>query len=182
LTPIFNHLIFALGPITGLSLPGSGRNSVGAKSPLTAAFGEPEVGGYINDLSHAAGRCGLGAVMGSKKLKAIAARGKNAPEMFDPEKVKGIAKWMVDNYKNVVPMWEGGTCRVTEAFNLVGNLPTQNFTLGFFEGGEKISGEALHEAFEKGMHGCFACPVNCKTKMQTEIPMEERSGLWRPGI
>ncbi|MBW2154879.1 MAG: aldehyde ferredoxin oxidoreductase family protein [Deltaproteobacteria bacterium] len=244
-----NRLIFALGPITGLPLPGSGRNSVGAKSPLTGAFGESEVGGYwgaelkragfdalifegvspkpvylwvhdgelelrdaeglwglevaqtedaireelgdkrirtaiigpggerlisyaciINDLSHAAGRCGLGAVMGSKKLKAVAARGKNTPEMADPEIVKRVSKWMAENYKDVVPMWEGGTCRVTEPFNLAGNLPTKNFTLGFFEGAEKISGEAFHKAFGKGMHGCYACPVNCKTMMQIETP------------
>src|SRR3972149_7352528 len=41
-----NKLIFALGPLTGMPLPGSGRNSVGAKSPLTGAYGESEAGGY----------------------------------------------------------------------------------------------------------------------------------------
>jgi aldehyde:ferredoxin oxidoreductase len=42
-----NRLIFALGPITGMPMPGSGRNSVGAKSPLTGGFGEAEAGGFF---------------------------------------------------------------------------------------------------------------------------------------
>ena len=244
-----NRLIFALGPLTGLPMPGSGRNSIGAKSPLTGGFGESEVGGFwgaelkragfdalifqgispkpvylyahngelelrdaenywgleiketqdaiqselglkklraavigpagenlvsfacvINDLSHAAGRCGMGAVMGSKKLKAIVAYGSKTPQMADPETIRKISRWMSTHYKDIVPMWEMGTAGVTETFNLAGNLPTKNFTLGYFEGGEKISGEAFRAKHGVGMHGCYACPVRCKNNMKVDMP------------
>ncbi len=254
-----NPLIFALGPITGMPLPGSGRNSIGAKSPLTGAFGESEVGGFwgaeikragfdalifegisprpvylwvhdgelelrdaekywglevaetqeairselgakkirsavigpagenlvsfaciVNDLSHVAGRCGMGAVMGSKKLKAIVAHGSRTPQMADPETVRKISRWMSTHYKELVPMWDLGTCRATELFNLAGNLPTKNFTIGYFEDGEKISGKAFHEAYGVGMHGCYACPVRCKSNMKVESPWQANPAYGGP--
>jgi len=254
-----NKLIFALGPVTGMPLPGSGRNSIGAKSPLTGAFGESEVGGFwgaevkragfdalifegispkpvylwvhngelelrdaenywgleiaeaqdaiqselgikklraavigpagenlvsfaciINDLSHAAGRCGMGAVMGSKKLKAVVAHGSKTPQMADPETIRKLSRYMSTNYKQIVPMWELGTAGVTETFNLAGNLPTKNFTLGYFEGGEKISGEAFRDKHGVGMHGCYACPVRCKNNMKVDTPWKVDSEYGGP--
>ena len=246
-----NTLVFALGPLTGVPVPGSGRNSVGAKSPITGAFGESEVGGYwgaelkragfdtlifhgisatpvylwvkngklelrdakhlwnrevaetqqrirselgdrnirtatigiagenlvsyaciINDLAHAAGRCGLGAVMGSKRLKCIAVRGSQTPDLADKTAVKDISMWMVQNYKKVTPFWDLGTCRMTSIFNGAGNLPTRNFSLGEFENIANISGDAFHAAYGKGMRGCYSCPVKCKTVMQGDRKWE----------
>ncbi|MCX5915730.1 MAG: aldehyde ferredoxin oxidoreductase, partial [Deltaproteobacteria bacterium] len=183
-----NKLIFALGPITGMPIPGSGRNSVGAKSPLTGGFGEAEAGGFfgaelkkagydaiivegtaksplylwikdgkaelrdarhlwgreiretqqeirkelqdplirtaaigpggenlvrfaciLNDITHAAGRTGMGAVMGSKKLKAIAVRGGTLPPMADEKGVRDLTRWMAQNFKKETGFWKAGT-------------------------------------------------------------------------
>src|SRR5215204_4485893 len=168
-----NILVFAPGVLTGSAVPGAGRHSVGAKSPLTGAFGEAEAGGFwgaelkragwdgivvhgvstspvylwinegevefrdashlwgkvtgdveeaileevgdarakvaqigpagenlvkfaniMNDLNEAAGRTGLGAVMGSKQLKAIAVRGKTPVKIADQPALLGVAKWV----------------------------------------------------------------------------------------
>ncbi|MFC1915741.1 aldehyde ferredoxin oxidoreductase N-terminal domain-containing protein, partial [Chloroflexota bacterium] len=171
-----NKLIFAAGPLTGVPAGGCGRHSVGAKSPLTGAFGEADAGGYwgaelkmagfdaiiiegkaekpvylfiqngeaqikdarhlwgmkalecqqaiheelgdsqikvaligpagenrvrfacvMNDLDAAAGRTGMGAVMGAKNLKAVACRGQQRVSLADEATVKEIARWIRDN-------------------------------------------------------------------------------------
>ena len=169
-----NPVVFATGVASGTPIPGSGRHAVGAKSPLTGAFGEADVGGFwsaelkragfdavvvtgasdkpvylwindeeveirdagslwgketaevqaairaehgddkirviqcgvagenlvrfacvISDVNRAAGRTGLGAVMGSKKLRAVAVRGTGNVEIADPEGVKEIVDYVV---------------------------------------------------------------------------------------
>ena len=171
-----NRLVFALGTLTGHSFVGSGRNSVGCKSPLTGTYGEAEAGGFwgaelkragfeavivqgtsprpvylwikdgkaeirdaghiwgmetaaaqeavreelgddrvrtsvigpageklvrfacvSNDITHVAGRTGMGAVMGAKRLKAIAVRGSRVPEVADKENLRALNRWMLQN-------------------------------------------------------------------------------------
>jgi aldehyde:ferredoxin oxidoreductase len=176
-----NRLVFACGPLTGAPLAGSGRNAIGALSPLTGAMGEADVGGFwgaelkaagfdaivvhghaaspvylwvhdgeaelrdashlwgqenkethtaireelgddrirvalcgpageklvrfaavVADLKHVAGRTGLGAVMGSKNLKAIAVRGKERPPLADRAQVAELARWLRDNLHDLM--------------------------------------------------------------------------------
>ena len=183
-----NRLVFALGTLTGHPFVGSGRNSVGCKSPLSGGYGESEAGGFwgaelkragfeaiviegispkpvylsikdgkaeirdadhlwgletadteaaiqeelgdkrirtavigpagekrvrfaciLNDITHAAGRTGMGAVMGSKRLKAIAVRGSRLPEVADKEKLRALNRWMHQNYKEISKHWRYGT-------------------------------------------------------------------------
>jgi aldehyde:ferredoxin oxidoreductase len=117
----------------------------------------------INDLRHAAGRSGIGAVMGSKKLKAVAARAKGRVEVADPEKVRELSRWMVENWKK--DAWglhdtgtDGGLLDLHEA----GQLPTRNFQDGQFEGAAKITGSTLRDTVLTGREGCYACPIRCK--------------------
>jgi len=199
-----NKLIFALGPVTGVPLPGSGRHCVGAKSPLTNGYAKSESGGFwgaelkhagydaiivegraakpvylwihdgeasikdashlwgknaketqdairdehedkqirvavigpggenlvrfaciMNDLKDAAGRGGMGAVMGSKNLKAIAVRGHKGPEVADPERIKELRQWVLAHRE----LWASfaeygtGTPAMMEAGMTEGNLP-----------------------------------------------------------
>ncbi len=246
-----NKLIFATGAINGAPVAGSGRNSVGAKSPLTNGYGDAEVGGYwgaelkhagydaiiiegksespvylwiqdskveirdakhlwgkttgecqrliheelndkgirvaqigpagenlvryacvVNDLSHVGGRTGMGAVMGSKKLKAVAVRGHQKVELADADAVSSLAKWVVDNYK--VQKWSAqlndkGTASVLKGLNNAGGLPTYNFQQGSFSGVDKISAEAL-DSIRVGRGGCFACPIHCKPRVAVGEP------------
>ncbi len=245
-----NQLIFSLGPVTGHPFIGSGRNSIGAKSPLTGAYGETEVGGYwgvelkkagydgivlegkspepvyvwidngkveirdarkiwgmdivhtsdtiqkelgnpririsaigpagenlvrfaciANDVCHVGGRTGMGAVMGSKKLKAIAVRGGKAPEMAEPERILELSRWMGKNYKKLSRHWEYGTGSIMDYYEASGNLPIKNFNGGKFPGVEKISPQFMFKSgYVKKMENCYGCPIRCKRMVGIDNP------------
>jgi len=245
-----NKLIFATGPVTGVPISGSGRNSVGAKSPLTGGYGEAEVGGYwgaelkragfdaiifegrasspvylwvtdgkaeirdadhlwgkdtgealktireesgerfarfagigiggenlvryaciINDLKDAAGRTGLGAVMGSKRLKAIAVRGHGSVDIVDKNVLLALNKKIVTEFpgftKNVHDFGTGATMT---KYAQNGNLPTRNFRDGNFENPEGISAQTIKKTISVGMDSCWACGVRCKKVVKLEEP------------
>ncbi len=127
----------------------------------------------INDLKHAAGRTGMGAVMGSKNLKAIAARGHSSPGLADPDTVKEMAKWMAANHRNIAPTLSTiGTVPGMVGNNLAGNIPTCNFRDGYFEEMESICAETVRDTIRIGMEGCYACPIRCKKVVRTEAPFE----------
>ena len=123
----------------------------------------------INDLKDSAGRGGMGAVMGSKNLKAIAVRGHHPPEMADREQVAALRRWFVDDWEAAGrPMFELGTAGGLSSFNETGNLPTFNFREGQFAGAGHISGEAMRDTILIDRDACFACPVRCKRVVRTE--------------
>ncbi|MFX0025055.1 MAG: aldehyde ferredoxin oxidoreductase family protein [Candidatus Hermodarchaeota archaeon] len=237
-----NKLIFANGPLTGTSIPCTGRNSIGAKSPLTGGFGESEVGGYwgaelkhagfdavivegkaskpiylfiqdeevdirdashlwgkstgetqkniirelddkyirvacigvaaenlvkyaciINDYRNAAGRTGMGAVMGSKNLKAIAVRGHNKPKVNNKEKMRTILKESYETFKGYSELFAFGTGgNLMEKFASSGNLPTRNFRDGDFKYAKQIDPAIVAEKINLGRDTCYACPIRCK--------------------
>jgi len=238
-----NKLIFATGPLTGYAIPGTGRNSVGAKSPLTGGFGEAEVGGHwgaelkhagcdaiiiegkaknpvylwisdgeaeikdashlwgkitgetealikeelgdkfirvaqigpggenlvryaciINDLRNAAGRSGMGAVMGSKKLKAIAVRGHKRLDVSNKENLRAKIREFNDvAYKPVSGYFKYGTgYGIMEQFASTGNLPTQNFRDGNFKYAKDLDPGVMKEEIGLKMEACYACSLRCK--------------------
>jgi len=243
-----NVLVFSTGVVTGAPVGGSGRHSVGAKSPLTGAYGDAEVGGYwgaevkragidavivhgvsdhpvylwihdgeaelrdatalwgkttgkvqqlirdelgdgrvrviqagpagerlvryacvISDVNHAAGRTGLGAVMGSKRLKAIAVRGSQRLKMAHPDRLREIAKWLSDNVETLSGgLQDTGTAEAVMYQNVTNSLPTRNFQSGEFEGAERISGETMRDTILVDRATCYACPVRCKRVVQVE--------------
>lgn len=243
-----NKLIFATGILTGAPFSGSGRNSVGAKSPLTGAYGDAEVGGYwgaelkhagldaiavegkakapvflwvhdgqteirdakhlwgketgksqelirqelgdqtirtaqigpageklvryacvINDLKHSAGRTGMGAVMGSKNLKAIAAKGRERVRVARPEKIRKMTTWFNENMPKLIPaIHTYGTGAAIDAFAASGNLPYHNFRDGDFPNPDGISAKTVKDTVSVGMETCFACTVRCKKVVKIE--------------
>jgi len=245
-----NKLVFSLGPITGAPVSGSGRNSVGAKSPLTGGYGEGDVGGFfgaelkhagydvvvfdgraetpvylwvhdgeaelrdarhlwgkntleseetiraelgdarirtaqigpagenmvrfacvINDLSHAAGRCGMGAVMGSKNLKAVAVRGHRSPEWAHPEIIQARARWVAENWKELLGRLNDlGTPGGVPNLSASGGLPTRNFQTGVFEHAADISGETMRNTILVDRGNCYACVVHCKRAVKVDAP------------
>ena len=248
-----NVLIMAPGVISGAPFSGSGRNAVGAKSPLTGGYGEADVGGYwgaelkhagfdaaiftgaaekpvwlwihdgeaeirdasglwglqiaecedkmkeetgepqaktaligpsgenlsrlacvMNDLNHAAGRCGLGAVMGSKNLKGVAVRGHNPPKLADPERVRELAQTLVARIPQEAQGFSDyGTGAGMDAGAATGNLPTRNFRDGSFEEEARmIDAIAIKEQYRVGMGTCYACAVRCKKEVALTDPYE----------
>ncbi|MBS3737033.1 aldehyde ferredoxin oxidoreductase family protein [Candidatus Bipolaricaulota bacterium] len=132
----------------------------------------------INDLGRAAGRPGFGAVMGSKKLKAIAVRGNNNKDYYDREKFSEVRK----NFARELMDEEGqgfgkyGTPGGVLGLNETGILPTENFRRGEFEGAERISGETLYEELITERDTCAGCPVRCKRVVNAEFSGEKVSG------
>jgi aldehyde:ferredoxin oxidoreductase len=125
----------------------------------------------LNDLKHANGRTGLGAVMGSKNLKAIAVRGKKKMEVADEESVKRLIKWVKDTYEEpYFSLGNLGTARITGMLSEQGILPTLNFREGSFEGAEAISGETMSKTILVRRGTCYGCFVRCKREVQVTEP------------
>lgn len=127
----------------------------------------------VNDLTHVNGRTGMGAVMGSKNLKAIAVRGNNNLEFKDKEKLLSYAKEFAQNYTKS-PDCAGlnalGTSQYVMGQNLSGALPTFNFKEGVFSGAEQISGEKMHDTVWIKQEGCYACSLRCKMVVKADKP------------
>lgn len=235
-----NLLIFATGPVNGLTLSGAAKFCAVFKSPLTEIWGESQCGGYfapqlkfagydatiiqgrsekpvylvIEDekvkvwdaahlwgkgtfeteeiikrdhgkkfqvlsigpagenlvryacISHAGGRqfgrCGAGAVMGSKRLKAVAVKGSGTMEIAKPEKLDDFRKELNDKIKErLKSLTECGTPAIMALTNTTGTLPTRNWREGEFEGFEKINAESMKRKLVKRSKACYACTVAC---------------------
>lgn len=131
----------------------------------------------INDLKHSAGRSGMGAVMGSKKMKAVAVRGHENVEVADPEKIRAMAREMSDRMK-AKPKgaggvdWGLGTGAWMTAHVLSGNLPTRNFRDGLFPNPESISAQTIRDTVGVKIESCYACPMPCKKVVKLSEPWE----------
>jgi len=243
-----NVLVFAPGVLTGAPVPGAGRHSVGAKSPLTGGFGESESGGFwgaelkragwdgivvhgvsatpvylwinegrvefrdathlwgkitgevqdtvlaelgdprarvaqigpagenlvrfaviANELNEVAGRTGMGAVMGSKRLKAIVVRGKTPVKLADAKGLNAVAKWVSSTMEqNHRAFHEFGTGAAMQGKNLEGGMPTLNYRLGAFEHVAKVDAIAVRDQMRVKMEACYACSVRCKKVVHIE--------------
>ncbi len=118
-----------------------------------------------NDLSHFYGRTGLGAVMGSKKLKAIVVRGTSKTHLADPNKLKEVRTKFnrsVSTHPALIAHQRLGTAKGVTPLSAAGILPTHNFRGGSFDGAESISGEKMEETILKKNDTCFGCAVRCK--------------------
>lgn len=134
----------------------------------------------INDKHRAAGRSGVGAVMGSKNLKAVAVKGSGSVGIWDKE---AFRKATLDGFQKVkanpvtstgLPTY--GTAVLVNVINQHGLFPTRNFQEGVFEGAEKISGESMAEQILIRNRACFACPIACGRVTKTTHPKYEYSG------
>jgi aldehyde:ferredoxin oxidoreductase len=124
-----------------------------------------------NDLEHYNGRTGMGAVMGSKNLKAVVARGKKKPEMADPERVKALRKEVNGRFKAHAPsvsLSTAGTTALIKGLNDTGILPTHNFRDGTFKGADKIDADAYHSTIFESAGSCYSCAVRCKRRVSLE--------------
>ncbi|MGI6224952.1 MAG: aldehyde ferredoxin oxidoreductase family protein [Peptococcales bacterium] len=128
----------------------------------------------LNELGHANGRTGLGAVMGSKNLKAIVVKGNQRPQFYNKEKVKELAQYMAKEAKTnplSKSLYELGTGGSIPGKNTSGMLPTSNFSEGEFAGFENISGLTMKNKIQVGVKGCWACPIRCKRVVQVDTPL-----------
>jgi len=113
--------------------------------------------------ARAAGRCGLGAVMGSKNLKAIVARGDKEVTVADPKSLSELTKELGPVIlKNTRRLAEYGTSQVVTPAEELGDLPVRNWKKGRWqEGAEKLSGVTMARTILKSRYFCGACIVGC---------------------
>jgi aldehyde:ferredoxin oxidoreductase len=124
----------------------------------------------VNELHHFNGRTGMGAVMGSKNLRAIAVRGTDEVPMYDKEKAEEIVRWFREDYYKPQPgdMHDLGTSRIVKDLSDGGILPTRNFREGSFEGAEEISGKRMKDTILIRRGTCYGCPIACKRVVKVD--------------
>ena len=129
----------------------------------------------MNGLKDAAGRTGLGAVMGSKNLKAVAARGTQRLRGRHPDDLREMARRAAKEVKEgsrAGGLHEFGTGANLGLMVEVGNLPVRNFRDGDFPGAQAISSETYLKQIGIGMESCWACAVRCKKVVDAETPYD----------
>lgn len=115
------------------------------------------------------GRCGVGAVMGSKNLKAVVAAGKKKIPLAEPEAFREFSRRWVKLLQahtstgEILPRY--GTANFVRKMNDAGILPTRNYQRGKFEEADRISGEYLAEKHLIRNSGCPGCPIRCERRV-----------------
>ncbi len=126
------------------------------------------IAAIINDRGRAAARCGGGAVMGSKNLKAVVVRGRARLEL--PPAFKEVAVAMarrVHEHPNVAGLREWGTVLLIAGKNRTGDLPAYNHQQGQLPHAGRIDARAIAQ-FTTGTTGCYACPIRCSRLTRVE--------------
>jgi aldehyde:ferredoxin oxidoreductase len=107
--------------------------------------------------------------MGSKNLKAVAVRGTGRVEVADQALVRNVAYWLREHWPEFAQrLHDHGTLGGLILLDRLGALPTRNFQEGTFEGAQKITGETMTATILTGRDTCFACPVDCKRRVQVQ--------------
>ncbi len=123
------------------------------------------IAAIMNEKDRAAGRSGVGAVMGSKNLKAITVKGSSKPQVADEEALKSVFKECLAKIKENGVTGSGlptyGTAVLVNIINENGAFPTNNFQESYFDKAEDISGETLADKFLIKKTACYRCPIAC---------------------
>ncbi|MCC6023048.1 MAG: aldehyde ferredoxin oxidoreductase family protein, partial [Desulfurococcaceae archaeon] len=137
------------------------------------------------DYYRAFGRTGMGAVMGSKKLKAVAVRGSKGVEVYDPDKYLEVLEDIL--WRNTEGPWalpaqmslgKYGTPSLVTAMNAIGRLPTKNHWTGYWEKADRLSGDELLK-YRVSRGSCFSCMIMCKHI--TKVPDGRYEGAFSGG-
>jgi aldehyde:ferredoxin oxidoreductase len=140
------------------------------------------IAAIVNDKHRAAARSGVGAVMGSKNLKAVAVRGDLKPALYDEKALREVVlaanRQLGADIKKGSTMRIYGTSYVPDVTNEAGVFPTFNFQYGQFDGTPRINGPFLKENFLIRHSGCYACPLACArlTRVDGEVWGEMYAG------
>ena len=124
-----------------------------------------------NELRHFNGRSGIGAVMGSKNLRAIAVRGTTRYANFarDPKPIAALGTTLAKRVKEHPQSWDlqdKGTPGLVEGLNAAGILPTRNFHQGAFEHVDNVKWAVYEKELLTARRSCYACAVRCKREVK----------------
>ncbi|MDH7499566.1 MAG: aldehyde ferredoxin oxidoreductase family protein [candidate division NC10 bacterium] len=134
----------------------------------------------VNEKGRAAGRSGVGAVMGSKNLKAVAVRGTLGLKVARPEELRKASLMALEKIKasptTSVGLPTYGTALLVNIINAAGIFPTRNFQTGVFPTADKTGGESIRANIEIRNKACFACPIACSPVTEIKNPKFKGSG------
>jgi aldehyde:ferredoxin oxidoreductase len=153
------------------------KDAVGESSVSVACIGSAgenqlRYASIMNDEGRAAGRCGLGALMGSKNLKAVAAAGKMRPDQAKSNEVNKLAKQAVKDIRGnfiSVAYREYGTLFYMDMAMTLGDVPAKYYTKSVFSA-EKVSGQTLRKTYSIENYACRGCPIGCGRKVRQFKP------------
>ncbi len=172
------------------------REEVGVEKAKMAFIGPAGenlslIAAVMNDRARAAGRCGVGAVMGSKNLKAVVVvGGKGAPRAADRERFMQAVREKVNKLRNDPVAGGGapkyGTAVLVNIINENGLYPYRNFQESVFERAHEQSGEAMAAKYLIRNKPCFACPIGCSRVnrlfyLEDEVEGPEYETVWAFG-
>ena len=137
----------------------------------------------MNDEGRAAGRTGMGAVLGSKKIKAIAVKGSGKIGYYDLERFKKVSIQACKEVKEVVSSQmynQVGTSGFVNFAQALGDMPNKYWSQGLFDTAVNISGSTITETILTGKYHCYACPIGCgrevKLKEDSRYRLREKEG------
>jgi len=126
-----------------------------------------------NNLGHFNGRNGLGALMGSKNIRAVASLGSERINFFDPEFVQKTAKHYARTFKENPlgkNLYDYGTTAFCEILSNAGALPVDNFRRSKLDDTTPVSSDTYNKLLLKDRKGCYACPIRCKRVIALDDP------------
>ena len=159
---------------------GDSRTQIAAIGP--AAENGVKYSGIFCNMVRAAARTGMGLVLASKNIKAIAVRGTMDLGAKEPVKFKNLIDKMdqeIKNHSEYETRTRLGTTQLVSSLNELGCLATRHFQTGYFAEADQVSGEYLEENYKKKEKGCFACTIPCSRYF--EITEGKYAGLKSEG-
>ncbi|HDD39889.1 MAG TPA: aldehyde ferredoxin oxidoreductase, partial [Nitrososphaeria archaeon] len=126
-----------------------------------------------------AGRTGMGAVMGSKNLKAIAVKGSGKVEVADPVRLREYLRRIIPSimsFPTTQLYATYGTAAEVAPLYSYGDLPIKNFSLGVWDGVKNLEADAVAKSIVKGHRACFNCPIGCWRYIECEVDGEKVVG------
>jgi len=145
------------------------RQALGDQKARVACIG---VGGenmvkmaaVMNDHGRAAARCGMGAVMGSKRLKAIGVRGSAKVPVANPERLKELARDIIADLGDAIlpqALRLAGTAGTLDSLYMYGDMPIRYFQQGDWDEATNLSGIVMADQYQNRIYACYRCPIGC---------------------
>ncbi len=150
-----------------------GSNKIRVAQTGLAGMNGVRFANITNNLGHFNGRCGLGALMGSKNLRAVAALGTAKPTFHDPGFLRETAQHYAATFKNNPlgdQLYIYGTTAFPEILSAAGALPVGNFRRSRLDDATAVSGDTYNEILLHKRKGCYACPIRCKRGVALDDP------------
>ena len=145
------------------------REAMGKPKARVACIGQAgenqiKMAAVMNDHGRAAGRAGMGAVMGSKKLKAIGVRGKARVPLAEPDEFKGVVRQIIaalDEDMSAMSLRLAGTACYVDMALMYGDMPIRYYQQGEWENASNLSGVLMVDQYQNRSVACYRCPIAC---------------------